>query len=181
MSDIFTEITEKQKKWIRKQKIFFVSTSPLSADGHVNCSPKGLDSFRVLGKTRVAYLDFVGSGVETISHIQENERICIMMCAFDGTPKILRLHGKGKVAFKGSMEYEEFMQYFGNERSGIRSVIYVDVTRVSESCGYSVPIYQFVKDRDVLDKWIDRKGEAALHKYVKTHNKQSIDGIPGVE
>lgn len=179
MAKIYPEINEHLSQWIHAQKIFFVATAPLSAAGHVNCSPKGADSFRLLGPRRVAYQDLTGSGVETISHLKENGRILIMFCAFDGSPQIVRLHGSGIPVLEGDQEYSELVKYF-NPHVGERAIIRINVSRVSTSCGYSVPLFDYVGQRDVLDKWSVRKGAAGLAEYRKQNNSTSIDGLPGL-
>lgn len=176
MSDTISHIDEKLAKWIKKQKMFFVATAPLAADGHVNCSPKGLDSFRILDEHTVAYQDLTGSGTETIAHIKENKRIVIMFCALDGPPKIVRLYGEGSFITKADDDFETIQASF-KKRKGVRAYIKINVTRIGDSCGYSVPLYEFKKDRDVLDKWIEHKGEEAVEKYSQKNNKISIDGL----
>ncbi|NEQ47196.1 MAG: pyridoxamine 5'-phosphate oxidase family protein [Leptolyngbya sp. SIOISBB] len=180
MGKVFTEISESMQAWVEKQKIFFVATAPLSDSGHVNCSPKGADSLRILSPTRVAYQDLTGSGVETIAHIRENGRIVIMLCAFEGPPQIVRFFGQGTYLPKGSEEFQKLAGQF-EDKLGWRAIITVDVTRVGSSCGYSVPFYDFVGDRDVLDKWTAAKGAAGLDEYQKMKNAQSIDGLPGLK
>lgn len=179
MGKVFGEISESIQAWVEKQKIFFVATAPLSEAGYVNCSPKGADSLRILSPTLVAYQDLTGSGVETIAHIRENERIVIMLCAFEGPPQIVRFFGQGTYLPKGSDRFQELAGHF-EDKSGWRAIITVDVTRVGASCGYSVPLYDFVGQRDVLDKWSAAKGEEGLAAYQKLKNAQSIDGLPGL-
>ena len=180
MGKLFEVITPELKKWIEAQKMFFVATAPLSADGHVNCSPKGLDTFKVTGPNTAIYQDLTGSGVETIAHLQENERIVIMFCAFDGPPKIVRLHGKGEVITQEHPDYE-FMAEEYPPRLGFRSYIRITASRISDSCGYAVPLYEYKSDRDVLDKYSLNKGEDGLKEYRAQKNRQSIDGLPGLE
>lgn len=180
MGKTYTQITPELQGWIEAQRMFFVATAPLSAEGHINCSPKGLDSFRVLGPDTVAYQDLTGSGVETISHLRENQRIVIMFCAFEGPPKIVRLHGRGSFIVRGDERFEALSEQF-RERMDARAYILVQVERISDSCGYSVPVYTYEKDRDVLDKWAANKGADGLHTYRQQKNRQSIDGLPGLE
>ncbi len=178
MGKLFEHITPELQKWVEKQKIFFVATAPLSGEGHVNCSPKGLDSFRILTPHTVAYQDLTGSGVETIAHLRENGRIVIMFCAFDGPPKIVRFHGVGEVVVPGDERYDEIAAQFP-ERRGTRAYILIRVNRISDSCGYSIPVYEFKKDRDVMDKWVDAKDDDALAEYRAKKNALSIDGLEG--
>ena len=178
MGKTYTRTDEKLADWIQQQKVFFVATAPLPGDGLVNCSPKGLNTFRVLSPIEVAYLDYAGSGVETIAHIRENSRITIMMCAFDGPPIILRFQGKGSVFEKGTPEFVDAMQHFENHQ-GARSVIHVKLHRISDSCGWGVPFYDYVGDRDSLSKWAEKKGEDGVKEYCRKNNKTSLDGLPG--
>jgi hypothetical protein len=166
------------KKWILKQAVFFVSTAPLAQEGHINCSPKGLDTLRITAPNEVIYCDLNGSGVETIAHITENERILIMLCAFKGAPNIVRLHGKAKAIFPNSVEFNALHSLFAN-RSGVRSIIKITLTRISSSCGYGVPLMEYKEDRTILDDWMERKGEDGLAEYRKKHNATSIDGLKG--
>ncbi len=180
MGKILAEIDRDLQSWIQKQKIFFVASAPLSCDGHINCSPKGADSFRIINPTIVAYQDLTGSGIETISHIKENGRILIMFCAFEGAPQIVRVHGKGTVLFNKSDGYEEIAKPF-NFNVGERAIIKIDVERISTSCGYSVPLFSYIGQRDTLDKWSEKKGHDGLIDYRKQKNQFSIDGLPGLE
>jgi hypothetical protein len=165
--------------WITKQKMFFVATAPMLEDGHVNCSPKGLDSFRILDERTVVYQDLVGSGAETIAHIKDNGRVTIMFCALDGPPKIVRLYGKGLVVLPGDEAFDGIHAQF-DPHIGLRSYILLHVERVSESCGYSVPIYEYKHHRDVLDKWAEHKGTEGVAQYIQEKNKESIDGLPAL-
>ncbi len=180
MAKEFEFIDERIEKWISKQRIFFVSTAPLSEKGLVNCSPKGMDSFRVLSPKQVAYLDYTGSGVETLAHIRENKRIVIMMCAFEGPPKIFRFHGYAVAHEIGSPEFTELSSHFG-DLTGARSVIVVDLIRIGDSCGYSVPLYEYKGDRDGLMKWAAKKGAGGIKDYHAEKNRQSLDGMPGMK
>jgi hypothetical protein len=180
MGKQYQEISQPLREWIEKQKMFFVATAPLSGEGHINCSPKGLDSFRIITPTQIAYQDLTGSGIETVAHIKENGRIVIMFCAFEGPPKILRLHGTGQVIEMSHPDFDSMGKHF-SERMGVRAYIRIDLTRISESCGYSIPLYKYEKDRDVLDKYIAAKGEDGLKTYRAAKNLQSIDGIGGLE
>ena len=179
MGKLFDVITPELQKWIEQQKIFFVATAPVSGEGHINCSPKGLDSFRIVDVRTVAYQDLTGSGIETIAHIQENKRIVLMFCAFDGPPKIVRLHGIGEAI---TPEHEDFLNVSGlfPKRRGVRAYIRIQLNRISDSCGYAVPLYEFVKDRDVLEKWVDVKTDDQLEDYRLAKNMESIDGIKGL-
>jgi hypothetical protein len=176
----YDELTPDLIEWIGKQHLFFVSTAPLAGDGLVNCSPKGMDTFRVLGPREVAYLDLTGSGVETIAHLRENGRIVFLFCAFDGSPRIVRLHGVGEVVTPENAEYETLRARFP-EVVGGRAVVRARLTRVGTSCGYSVPRYDYVGDRDTLTRWAETKGEDELVKYRRQKNARSLDGLPGLD
>ena len=165
--------------WLHAQPLFFVATAPLTADGHVNCSPKGGNCFRVLGPWEAAYLDFTGSGAETIAHLQENGRLVLMFCAFEGRPNIVRLHGKGDVITPGTADWETFVTLFP-PNPGARAIVRIRVERVSTSCGFSVPLMEYKADRDVLDTWAYSKGDAGLQEYRAQKNAHSIDGLPAL-
>lgn len=179
MADARTTIDPKTADFIRAQHIFFVATAPLSAEGLVNLSPKGLDTFRVLDDHTAAYLDITGSGIETVAHIKENGRITIMFCAFDGPPNIVRLHGRGEVIEPSHSDFTPLLQQFP-PRPGIRAVIRIHVHRVSSSCGYAVPFMDFRAERTKLDESCTRKGEDGLRAYRDRKNRQSLDGLPGL-
>ena len=180
MGKSYETIGDSLGEWIRRQKIFFVATAPLAADGLINCSPKGMDSFRILGPREVAYMDLTGSGVETIAHTRENGRIVFMFCAFDGSPKIVRLHGVSEVLAERTLEYERLRPIFP-EYPGRRAIIRARLTRVSDSCGYAVPRYDYVADRDTLIRWSEAKGEEGLGHYRVEKNRASLDGLPGLD
>lgn len=165
--------------WIRRQHIYFVATAPLAGDGLVNCSPKGLDTFAVLDEHTVAYLDLTGSGVETIAHLRENGRIVVMFCALEGAPRIVRLHGRGEVILPDEPAFDTLRGHFA-AYPGVRSIVRIQVTRVSTSCGFGVPLYEFTGERDAMVKWAEQKGEPALKDYRAKHNRTSVDGLPGL-
>ena len=175
MGKLYDALSERHKKWIAKQKMFFVATAPVGAEGHVNLSPKGLNTFKVLDDHTVAYLDLSGSGLETIAHIKQNQRITIMMTAFEGPPLTLRLFGKGEVMRYGTPEYEALQSHF-IQHTGARSIIKVNVTRIQDSCGYSIPLYEYKGDRKVYDNYCEQKGREAIEASFKERT-ESIDGI----
>ena len=179
MGTTFTTITDHVRDFIAAQKMFFVATAPLSADGHVNLSPKGLDCFRILGPSRVGYLDYNGSGIETVAHVRENGRLTIMFCAFDGKPNILRLHGRGGVIEPIDAEFSEVIQTFSPVML-VRSIIVLDVTRIADSCGFGVPFFEYRGERDQLVVSSNRKGEEGLREYQRKNNAVSVDGLPGL-
>ncbi len=180
MGKTLDNITPELAAWIRKQHLFFVATAPLAADGHVNCSPKGLDSLRILGPDRVAYLDLTGSGAETIAHVRENGRIVFMFCAFAGAPRIVRLHGSAEVVKPGSPGWTDLRAQFP-EMAGERAIIVATITRVGDSCGYAVPKMDFVEDRDTLTRWAETKGDDGLNDYRRLKNGVSIDRIVALD
>ena len=183
MGKVYDEIDDKLAAWLNAQPMFFVSTAPLAADGHVNVSPKGMaGTFAVLGDHRVAYLDYFGSGAETIAHLRENGRITMMWCAFTGPPKIVRLHGRGTVMFPDDPDFPTMRKEFAKEREkAVRSIIVMDVERISDSCGYSVPNLEFVADRDILDLHQMKRPDEYYEEYGKTRNATSIDGLPALD
>lgn len=179
MGKQFEAIDERLAGFIRAQRVFFTGSAPVGPEGHVNVSPKGLDSLRILGPRQVAYLDLVGSGVETIAHLRENGRICLMFCAFEGPPRIVRLHGRGRVVAPGDGEWEALLSHF-EPHPGARAILVIDLERIADSCGYGVPLYRFEAERDQLHKWVDRKGAEGLQRYQAENNGRSLDGLPGV-
>ncbi len=176
MARTYDALTDELSTWLLDQHLFFVATAPLSGDGHVNLSPKGHDSFRVLSPTCVAYLDLTGSGAETIAHLRENGRITLLFSAFEGPPRIVRLHGRGAAVTRQDERWSELSQQFP-DLPGIRSVIVIDVDRVSSSCGFSVPLMTYEGDRPTLIEWAERKGPDGLDAYRAEKNATSIDGL----
>ena len=189
MAKVFEEIDATMREWIGRQPLFFVATAPLSSEGHVNVSPKGpIGSFRVLGPHVVAYLDVVGSGAETIAHLRENGRIVVMFCALDGPPRIVRLHGRGNVVTPGDPGFDELAGEFDAQpqvAQARRAVIVVDVERISDSCGYGVPLMSFEGLRPHQDAWAAKRvrtgGPDALLEYQRAKNAVSLDGLPAVD
>jgi hypothetical protein len=179
MAERFASIKPDLAEWWAAQPLFFVATAPSGDGGHVNCSPKGLDTLRILSPTRVAYLELTGSGVETISHLRDNGRITLMACAFEGAPRISRIYGVGSVHEVGSPEFSELMPLFP-ELPGRRSIIDIAVDRVTTSCGYAVPMMDLVSDRDRLLDWANAKGDDGLADYRASKNARSIDDLPGL-
>ncbi len=179
MGKHYEHIDETMQRWLAAQRLFFVGTAPLAADGHINLSPKGHDALRVLGPTQLAYLDLSGSGVETIAHLRENARIVIMLCAFEGPPRIVRFHGRGRVITPDQAEFKQLRAQFG-ELPAVRSIIVIDVTRIADSCGYGVPFYDYRAERPSTQAYVAQHGEAAIAAYRETRNGVSIDGLPGI-
>ena len=179
MATVFDDIDQKLARWLERQPVFFVATAPLAPDGHLNLSPKGtLGTFRALGPTEVAYLDLTGSGAETLAHLRENGRITLMFCAFEGPPNIVRLWGQGVPVLPSDPSFASLVAGFP-AHPGVRSVIRVAVSRVADSCGYSVPRMSLDSERDILDLSNAKKGPARLASYRVEKNAHSIDGLPG--
>lgn len=180
MGKIFATIDDSIRKFIEAQPVFFVGTAPLDVEGHINVSPKGLDTLRILGPHTIAYLDLTGSGVETISHLRENGRIVFMFCAFGGPPKILRLYGRGTVIEPGHQEFADLASRFP-EYEGRRAIILAEVSRIADSCGYAVPRMSYEGERDQLTAWARKLGLEGLKAYRQKKNRESIDRLPGIE
>ncbi|HEV3266961.1 MAG TPA: pyridoxamine 5'-phosphate oxidase family protein [Acidimicrobiales bacterium] len=183
MGKIFDGISENLGAWLNNQPVFFVASAPLAADGLVNCSPKGnRNEFAVLGPRQVAYLDQTGSGVETIAHLKENGRIVVMFCAFEGPPRIVRLHGVGRAVLRDDVEFDEFARHFpGAPAVGVRSIVVVEVNRIADSCGYGVPFMSFDEHRPTMDQWSNRKGAEGIRDYWSEKNRRSIDDLEGLD
>jgi hypothetical protein len=165
--------------WLEAQHVFFVATAPMGTAGHVNCSPKGGGALRVLDPRTVAYPDYTGSGAETIAHLRENGRIVLMFCAFEGPPRIVRLHGTGRVVPAGHPDFEQLAGLLP-PHPGTRAVIKVYVQRVADSCGYGVPLYDYQGPRETLEQWSAHKGSEGLADYRRNKNATSIDGLPAL-
>jgi hypothetical protein len=189
MAKLFDAIDDKLQAFIEAQPMFFVATAPSGDDGHVNLSPKGgRNLFHVTGPHGFAYVDLMGSGIETIAHLRENGRIVVMFCAFDGGPKIVRLHGRGYPVQQADERFEELLATFDitdEQRRAVRSVIEIEVTRVADSCGFVVPRMDYVGERDQLYRYADnrlrKEGPEAVRAYVSANNAASIDGLEGLD
>jgi hypothetical protein len=179
MAKEHADLNEQLQEWIRRQHLYFVATAPLSAEGFINCSPKGLDTFAILDPQSVAYLDLTGSGAETIAHVRENGRIVVMFCSFEGPPKIVRLHGRGEVITPDAAEFAALRGYFPDV-PGERSIIRVHLTRISDSCGFGVPQMDYAGDRDQMVDFAEKQGPVKLTDYQKKHNQRSLDGLPAL-
>lgn len=179
MGKIHPAIDDSIRTFIEAQPVFFVGSAPLDAGGHVNVSPKGLDTLRILGPTTIAYLDLTGSGIETVSHLKENGRIVLMFCAFEGPPKILRLHGQGRVVEPEDPEFAQLARHF-LDYCGVRTIIVIELSRISDSCGFGVPLMEFKKDREQLSAWAQKLGVEGLKGYRERKNYESIDGRPAL-
>jgi hypothetical protein len=190
MARTLETIDDRLGAWIGRQPMFFVGTAPLDAAGRVNVSPKGpIGTLAVLGPARVAYLDFYGSGAETVAHLQENGRIVVMFCAFEGPPRIVRLHGTGTVAWPGDERFGALLDEAGFEgltdvEEARRAIVVVDVERIAESCGYGVPLMEQIGEREHFDlskrKRLRTMGPDEMTRFQAERNTESIDGLPAV-
>lgn len=176
MGKTYDSIPYDHAAWIAKQPLFFVATAPLAAGGHVNLSPKGLDTLRVLDERTLAYVDLTGSGAETVAHVLENGRITLMFCAFEGAPRIVRVYGRGEVVLRGTERWGALAPRLP-EVPGARSIVVLNVERVADSCGYGVPRMQLVAERDTLVEWARAKGTEGVAAYRREKNAASLDGL----
>ena len=191
MGRVYDTIDDTMQEWLAKQPLFFVGTAPNDPDGHVNVSPKGGPGlFRVLGPRQVAYVDLVGSGAETVAHLRENGRIVVMLCAFEGPPRILRLHGRGEVVTSAGERFEQLLARARFDEphevgAARRAVIVVAVERIADSCGYGVPLLSYEGERPHMGAWAEKRmrngGPAEFRRYVAEKNSASIDGLPAFE
>lgn len=177
MGKLHDSIKPAHKEFIEQQHIFFVSTAPLSEDGRVNVSPKGLNCFKVLTENKIGYMDLISSGNETSAHILENGRITIMFCSFEGSPNMLRLYGKGFTVLPGSIEWEQYAPHFKIFPS-TRQLIIANIDLVQTSCGFGVPLYSYSGEREIHFEWAEKKGADGLQEYVQQNNLKSLDGLP---
>jgi len=177
MGKLHTSIKAAHKEFISRQHLFFVSTAPLSGEGRINLSPKGLDCFRVLSDNQVGYMDLISSGNETSAHTRENGRITFMFCSFEGAPNILRLYGKGRAILPGTPDWDVFSPGFKIFPS-TRQIIIADIDLVQTSCGFGVPLFSYQGDRDIHFEWAEKKGADGLFDYVQKNNLVSLDGLP---
>lgn len=175
MAKFSSELSDSHIDFIQQQKMFFTATAVNS--GRVNLSPKGMDTFRVLDKNKVAYLDLTGSGNETAAHINNNGRLTIMFCGFTDIPLILRLYGQGQVLTPNHSQWQNHIDNFVSI-TGMRQIIVLDIESVQTSCGYAVPLYQYEGERDTLVRWAEKKGEQGIRDYWQQRNQISIDGLP---
>lgn len=179
MGQTMRRISRRLSRWIEAQPVFFVATAPADPETHINVSPRGLDTFRVLDENRVAWLDLIGSGVETIAHLKADGRITLMFCAFEGPARILRLYGRGTVHEPDDPLYDELRPRFP-EISGERAIICVNVDRISTSCGFGMPLMKYVGEREDLPEFAGSLGEDGMAAYREKNNAESIDGLPGL-
>ncbi len=179
MGKTYEQLDQKLIDWIGRQKMFFVATAPLSGDGLVNLSPKGYDAFRVIDEKTVAYADLGGSGIETVAHVRENQRITIMFCAFEGPAMILRLYGRGRIMQFDHPDFDMEIARFENFGRA-RNIVFIDVERIADSCGWGVPFYDFKSERDQLTRYIDHRELEDWRESRMKKNAESLDGLPGM-
>lgn len=179
MGKVFDSIDAGLARWVSEQKMFFVATAPLGADGLVNCSPKGLDTLRITSPAELVWLDLGGSGIETVAHLKENGRIVIMLCAFEGKPRIVRFHGRGEVIERGHEHFAPLLGQFAPQPV-CRAVVRVQVTRISDSCGWGVPLYDFRRQRDEIARAVAGLTREQLLAQAR-RNRNSIDGLAGLD
>ena len=189
MGKIYPEIDSELATWIGRQHVAFVGTAPSRDDGHVNVSPKGISkTFVIRGPREVAYLDLFGSGIETVAHLKDNGRIVLMFCAFEGRPRTIRLHGSGEVVEQGDVRYPALRSEFNLPEewaAAVRAIIRVDVTRIADSCGFTVPLMAYRGERsqllDTAQAWVAKGGPEAIRDYCDINNARSIDGLTALE
>ena len=179
MAKVYERLEQKHIEFITRQKMFFVATAPLSVDGHVNLSPKGYDSLRVISDTKVEWIDLGGSGIETQAHLRENGRITLMFCAYEGAANIMRIYGRGHVIDFGDREFPDAMKAFPKFEKA-RAIVRIDIDRVQDSCGWGVPFYEFKGERDQLARSVDHRSDEEFRAHRYNTNAQSIDGLPGL-
>ncbi len=173
MGKRFKSISDELMKFISNQKMYFVGTAGDS--GKVNISPKGMDSLKVLNENRVIWLNVTGSSNETSAHVQENPRMTLMFCSLEGNPMILRLYGNATVVHKNDSEWEKLRKLLP-ELPGARQIFDLDVELVQTSCGMSVPLYDYIEDRELLKEWAVKKGAQGIQEYWERNNQVSLDG-----
>ncbi|MFT5052245.1 MAG: hypothetical protein ACI8QZ_003677 [Chlamydiales bacterium] len=167
------------RDFLTSHPLFFVASAPRADSGHINLSPKGLDTFKILAPDEIAYLDLVGSGIETVAHVRENERLVLMFCAFAGPPRIVRLWGRARVVEPEDDAFNSLRANFESELA-VRAIITLKLSRIADSCGYGVPLFEYKGDRPQLDYWREQKSAAEIEAYKTRMNARSIDGLPGL-
>ncbi|OOZ42272.1 pyridoxamine 5'-phosphate oxidase [Solemya pervernicosa gill symbiont] len=172
------EISPELQQWIEAQSLYFVASAPLTEDGHINLSPRGYDTLRITGPLELVFLDLTGSGNETAAQLAENGRITVMLCAFSGDPKILRLYGRGEVLLPDSGEWDTLRGLFDEDLPGVRQIVRISVDMVKTSCGFGVPLMEPVGERKKLLEWAEKKGESGIREYWQKKNAVSIDNLP---
>ncbi|MCC7256856.1 MAG: pyridoxamine 5'-phosphate oxidase family protein [Gammaproteobacteria bacterium] len=180
MGRIHQDIDATLAAWMTRQQMFFVATAPLAADGLVNCSPKGLDTLRIVSPTEIVWLDVGGSGIETVAHLKENGRIVLMFCAFEGAPRIVRCHGRGEVVERNHADFARLLALFPPPPV-CRALVRIEVGRVADSCGWGVPLYEFRQQRDDIARAVAGMTTDELRAQAERQNSRSLDGLPGLD
>jgi hypothetical protein len=180
MGKLYPTIEASLQTFLAAQHVFFVATAPSGDDGHLNCSPRSAGTFRVLGPTTVGWLDGTGSGIETIAHLRQNGRIVLLFCAFEGPPKIVRLHGRGMAIEPGDAGFAALRPQFGEVAFAERAIVRVELVRITDSCGFGVPLYRHEGEREQMAKWAEKKGVDGARAYRREKNATSLDGLPGL-
>lgn len=174
MADRCDSLNEYDIQFIKNQKMFFVSTAP--KEGKINLSPKGLDNtFKIINKNRVLWLNYFGSGNETAAHLLEDDRMTIMFCAFEGDANILRLYCKAKAIQEKDEAWNEYIKEFSLIRAA-RQIFDIEILKVNNSCGMGVPLYDFVSQRKELSDYYDNSTKGEHIEYMKKNNQTSFDG-----
>lgn len=182
MAKTYASLSAELTTWIQQQPLYFLASAPLQADAHINLSPRGLDSLRILNGHELVILDLTGSGNETAAHLHENGRLTLMLCAFSGDPKILRLYGRGTVIRPQQAGWSDYRPLFPGDMPGVRQLFHLQLERIQTSCGFGVPLMDFVAQRDLLTEWARKKGPEGIAAYQQSKNARSIDGLsaPGL-
>jgi hypothetical protein len=175
LSKLYKELDDKLQEFIAVQKIFFVGTA--GSEGHVNVSPKGMDSLRILNANKLIWLNLTGSGNETAAHTLEQPRMTLMFCSFEGKPLILRVYGKARAIHPRDEEWDDWISLFP-EYPGSRQIFLLDIDLIQTSCGFAVPNYEYKEDRGELIYWTEKIGDEGVKNYWKENNQTSIDGKP---
>ncbi|GAA4735411.1 pyridoxamine 5'-phosphate oxidase family protein [Phytohabitans rumicis] len=188
MGSVLPEIDDRLRGWLLRQPMFFVATAPSGDGGHVNLSPKGgKGTLAVLGQQELAYVDLFGSGIETVAHLKQNGRITMMFCSFEGPPMIIRVHGRGEPVEMADPRFPDLLARFDlaeEARSSVRGIVRIDAARISDSCGFVVPVMAYQEERRQLyrtaEAWLEQRGPSAIRDYCDVNNEHSIDGLPGL-
>ncbi|MCL1078901.1 pyridoxamine 5'-phosphate oxidase family protein [Parashewanella spongiae] len=175
MGKVFESMTQQQMEFIEKQQMFFVATA--ATEGTVNLSPKGMDSLRIIDSNTIAWLNVTGSGNETSAHVQQNPRMTVMFCAFEGAPLILRLYGQARMLHQADGDWGKYKDLFPS-LPGTRQIYLLDIDKTQSSCGMGVPLYDFVAQRDSLNRSHEKKGQKGVEAYWTKANQKSLDGFP---
>lgn len=175
MGKQFPSIEAPHRAFIEAQHMFFVGSA--APTGRVNISPKGMDSLRVLGENRIIWRNLTGSGNETAGHLKLANRMTLMWCGFEKRPMILRAYGSARTLHRRDAGFDELNAMFP-EIVSARQIYDMTVDMVQTSCGYAVPFYDHVGERDTLAKWAEDRGPDGIRTYWEERNQHTIDGLP---